>query len=113
VANVLINSAIDGRRACYIAFAPSGAGAGALFLVDDAGDAGGPYSGTTLPGTGTVSNSQCSITGGSVSGAGNTLTLTVPITFTQSFAGDQVFFLAARSNTANSNWQAVGSVTIP
>ncbi|HYW43991.1 MAG TPA: VCBS repeat-containing protein [Bryobacteraceae bacterium] len=115
VANVLINSAIDGRHACYIAFTPSGAASGSLFLVDDAGDAGGPYAGMTLPATGSVSNSQCAIAGAgaSVTGSGNTLTLTLPITFSQAFAGNQVIFLAARSNSANSNWQAVGSATVP
>lgn len=29
------------------------------------------------------------------------------------FCGNQLFFLAARSNTANSNWQPVGSVSVP
>jgi len=112
VANILINAAIDGRHGCYLAFVPS---SNSLLLVDDAGDAGGPYSGMALPGSGAVSNSQCSISGAgaSVSGSGNTLTLTLPITFSQSFAGNQLFFLAARSNTANSNWQAVGSVSVP
>jgi len=115
VVNVLINSAIDGRQACYVAFVPSGANAGSVFLVDDPGDAGGPYSGMVLPGTGTVSNSQCSITaaGSSVAASGNTLSLTLAITFNPSFAGNQLFFLAARSNTANSNWQPVGSVSVP
>jgi len=62
-----------------------------------------------------VSNSQCSISGAgsSVSGSGNTLTLTLAMTFNQSFAGNQIFFLAARNNALNSNWQAVGSVSVP
>jgi len=115
VVNVLINNAIDGRQACYVAFVPSGANAGSVFLVDDPGDAGGPYSGMVLPGTGTVSNSQCSITaaGSSVAASGSTLSLTLAITFSPNFAGNQLFFLAARSNTANSNWQPVGSVSVP
>jgi hypothetical protein len=45
VANVPIASAINGIGACYVAFVPSGAAAGLFFLVDDGGDAGGPYSG--------------------------------------------------------------------
>jgi len=114
VADVLINGAITGVGACYVAFVPGATvGTGAIYLVDNAGDAGGPYSGMTLPGSGTVANSQCSIAaaGSSVTASGNTLTLTLAITFSQSFAGDQVLYLAARSITANSNWQAVGSVT--
>jgi hypothetical protein len=112
VVNILINSAIDGRHACYLAFVPS---TGALYLVDDAGDAAGPYSGTTLPGSGTVSNSQCTVggPGSTLSTNGNNLTLTLPITFAPGFAGNQVFFLAARNNSANSGWQAAGSVTVP
>ena len=115
VANVLINGAIDGRSACYVAFVPSGSNSGSVFLVDDAGEAGGPYSGMVLPGSGTVQNSQCAIDGtrSSIVGSGNTLTVTLAMTFSQAFAGNQVFFLAARNNSSNSNWQAVGSVTIP
>jgi len=112
VANILVNSAIDGRQACYLAFAPASR---SLFLVDDAGDAGGPYSGTVIPGSGTVSNSQCTAggPGSTFTGSGNTLTLTLPIAFTEAFAGNQIFFLAARSNTVSSGWQAVGSVSVP
>jgi len=115
VANILINSAIDGRHACYLAFVPSGASSGSLFLVDDAGDAAGPYAGLVLPGSGSVSNSQCTISGagGSVSANGNTLTLTLPITFNHSFTGNQVFYLATRNSTISSDWQAMGSVSVP
>lgn len=112
VANILMNSAIDGRHACYLAFVPS---SGSLFLVDDAGNAGGPYAGTVIPGGGSVSNSQCAAggPGSTFSASGNTLTLTIPITFTHGFAGNQLFFLAARNNTQNSGWQAVGSAAVP
>jgi len=115
VADVLVNSAITGVAGCYVAFVPSGAGSGAVYLVDNAGDAGGPYSGMLLPGSGTVSNGQCSIaaSGSSVSGAGNTLTLMLAITFNHSFTGNQIFYLAARSSKLNSNWQAAGSVAVP
>jgi hypothetical protein len=82
--------------------------------VDDAGDAGGPFSTATFPNPGTVSNSQCTAggVGSAVSINGNSVTLTLPITFSQGFAGNQIFFLAARSNTANSGWQAVGTVSV-
>jgi len=114
VLNVLVNNSIDGRAACYVAFAPSGASGGSVYLVDDAGDAGGPYSGMVIPGSGSVSNSQCSIsgTGSAVTASGGTMTLTLAISFSQSFAGNRVFYLAARSNTLNSGWQSVGSVTV-
>src|SRR5205823_5214555 len=56
VLNVLINSTLDGRQACYVAFVPSGASSGSILLVDDAGDAGGPYSSIAVPGSGTATN---------------------------------------------------------
>ena len=54
VVDILIQSALDGRHACYLAFVPSGPAAGVIDLVDDAGDAGGPYSFVQLPGSGTA-----------------------------------------------------------
>src|SRR6185436_1510534 len=62
VLNVLINNAIDGRQGCYVAFLPTGANAGSVLLVNDLGDAGGPYAVLTLPGSApsSVANSQCS-----------------------------------------------------
>jgi hypothetical protein len=115
VANVLVNSALDGRQACYVAIVPASSSSGSVFLVDNTGDAGGPFTGITLPGTGTAANSQCTVNGAgsSISGNGNALTVNLSLRFNQSFAGNQVFFLAARSNTANSGWQAVGSVSVP
>ncbi|SPF50571.1 hypothetical protein SBA4_4430017 [Candidatus Sulfopaludibacter sp. SbA4] len=116
VVDVLINSALDGRHACYVAFVPSGANSGSVFLVDDAGDAGGPYQGLVLPGSGSVSNSQCTIsgTGSSASGSGETLTLTLAITFSASFGGNQVVYTSAGGKTAaNSGWQALGTWGVP
>ena len=108
VQDILINSALDGRHACYIAYVPSGATTGSLYLVDDAGDAGGPYTGMVLPSSQRASNSQCTIngTGSSASGSGNTLTLTLAITFNSSFAGNKIFYMAsADTGTGNSGWQ--------
>jgi hypothetical protein len=114
VANVLINNAINGISACYLAFVPAGAGSGALYLVDNAGNAGGPFAGMTLPGSGSISNGQCTISGAgsSVSGTGNILTLNLAVTFSSGFAGNKVVYLAARNGTQNSGWQAVGSAAI-
>jgi len=115
VVDVLINSAVDGRGACYFAFVPSSASSGSLFLVDDAGDAGGPYAGLVLPGSGTVSNNQCSISGAypgfsSVAANGDTLALTLVIHFlSPAFAGYKVIYMAAREAQLSSEWQAMGS----
>ena len=115
VADVLINNAIDGRHACYVALVPINASSISVLLVDDSGDAGGPFSGMVVPGSGTVSNSQCSIAGAgnAVNASGNTLTVTLPITFTQSFTGNQIVYAAARNNNGqNSGWQAVGTTSV-
>ena len=148
-AGVLINNVPDGRNACVVAFVPSGVSSGSVSLADDAGVAGSPGSPMPLPGSGTVGNSQCSVnaSGSSVSWSGNTLTLTLAITFSEGFSGNKVLFLAAqgkssgstgwqalgtwgvpgsavvgpavsgvspaRSRTLNSDWQAVGTVTVP
>jgi hypothetical protein len=115
VVDVLINDALDGRHACYLAFVPAGANSGSLFLVDDAGDAGGPYSGMVLPGYGSVENSQCGVSGAgaSVGAAGDNLTLILPVTFKAGFAGRKVVYLAALSGTANSGWQPLGTWQVP
>ena len=117
VLDVLINNYLDGIQACYVALVPSGANAGTVYLVDDGGDAGGPFAGNlTLPGTGSVSNSQCTVsgTGSSVVGSGTTITLTLNISFSASFAGNRVFYTAARdTGTGNSGWQALRTWTVP
>jgi subtilase family serine protease len=114
--DVLINRDINAINACYFAFIPSGSTSGTVYVVDNAGDAGGPFSTLTIPGSGSAQNSQCTIngSGASVSGSGNTLTLTLPITFNPTFQGERVFYLAALgSGNGNSGWQAKGSINIP
>ena len=59
-----------------------------------------------------MSNSQCSING-AVNASGNNLNLTLLITFSSNFAGNRLFYLAARKDTINSGWQAVGSAVLP
>lgn len=112
VVNVLINSALDGRQACYLAYSRS---LNVLYLV---GDAGPPSlgSGLVLNGSGTLSNSQCTVNGmgSSASGSQNILSLTVSLSFTPSFSGNRVIYTAARDNSEanNSGWYAVGTWTV-
>jgi hypothetical protein len=110
IVNLLINNFIDGRQACYLAYVAS---SGTLLLVDDAGEAQGPYARTVLNGGGApIQNSQCAVSsvGSSVALAGNMLTLTLNITFTSSFVGNRVLYVAGRDNTGGNNtgWQSVG-----
>ena len=111
VLNVLINNAIDGRQACYLAYSrPSNL----LYLVPDSGT--GLLPGLVLNGTGTVSNSQCTVTGSgsSVSGSGNTLTLTLNLSFGSAFGGNKLLYLAARDTAENnSGWQLMGVHGVP
>ncbi|HEX4232630.1 MAG TPA: S53 family peptidase [Bryobacteraceae bacterium] len=114
--DVLINRDINAGNACYFAFIPSGSTSGTIYVVDNAGDAGGPFSALTVPGSGSAQNSQCTINGfgASVSASGNTMTLTLPITFSSTFQGERIFYLAALgSGNGNSGWQAKGSINVP
>jgi len=111
VQNVLINNSLDGRNACYLAYVRS---TNVLYLVNDPGTALLP--GLTLPGTGSISNSQCTVMGdgSSVSGNGNTLTLVLNVSFAPAFDGNRVIWMAARDSTDanNSGWQAMGTWTV-
>jgi len=111
VVNVLVNDALNGIHACYLAYSRQ---YNTLYLMNDAGTALLP--GLTLGGSGTLSNSQCTVNGAgsSAGGSANTLTLSLNMTFPSSFAGNRVIYMAARSNgdALNSGWQAAGSRTV-
>jgi hypothetical protein len=114
VVNVLVNRALDGGNACYIAYSQP---AGILFLVNDAGPDAGVSAPLVLGSSNTVSNSQCTIrgTGSSAVGAGTTLTLTLNMSFASGFGGSRVIYAAARNttDTGNSGWSAIGNTQVP
>ena len=114
VVNVLINNAIDGRHACYLAYA---AASNALYLVDDAGDGGGPLAGGIVIGSsGSMQNSQCMVsgTGTTVTPTAGGLTLGLNVTFTSGFAGNRIVYVAGRDAAGgnNTDWQAAGTITV-
>jgi hypothetical protein len=114
IVNVLINEFIDGIDACYLAYSES---SNTLFLVDNGGDAGGPYAGSmVLNGSGSIQNSQCQIVGAGSSavGSGDTLTLTLKIFFFEGFVGNPAVYSAARDSGGNNNtgWQALGTWSV-
>jgi len=116
VLDVLVNAALNGANACYFAFVPTGQTSGAILLVDNAGDSGGPFSTIVLPGSGTAQNSQCSINGAGayVSAIGDTLNLILPITFSGTFSGNRIVYMAARNNSSgNTGWVTAGSLNVP
>jgi hypothetical protein len=64
--------------------------------------------------SGTLSNSQCSLNvpGTSVATSGNTLTLNLPMTFQEAYAGvKNVYLYAADISGANNGWQQLGKWT--
>jgi hypothetical protein len=96
VANLLINGTLDGQHACYAAYELA---TGRLLLLDD--EAKDYESGA---------NSQCGLRLDSANGDGNTLKLTIHVTFTARFAGKKNIYLAARDNARNnSGWQLAGT----
>ena len=116
VSNLLINSALDGRQACYLAFDHV---ANILYLVNDAGTtiAGMPFD-SGGRGSGVLSNSQCSVDGTKTSlnqySYNNQAQLTIGLTFAPSFGGNKVLYLAARDKELmNSGWQPLGTWNIP
>jgi hypothetical protein len=109
----LINNAIDGRAACYVAYYRPG---NQLYLYPDNGD-GSKATSIALTGNNTISNSQCTISahGASVQTAGNTLTVTLPITLKPAFAGFKGVWMTAQTMNAaqTSAWQALGAWVVP
>lgn len=106
VVNILINHALDGRNACYLAYVRS---LKLLYLVGDAGGGLlGPISGD---GTGTMSNSQCVVSGFTeqTESDGGVLRLRMTLTFQPAFAGRRLIYLAARDREGNnSGWMPMG-----
>ena len=105
VVDVLVNSFLDGRQACYIAYSiPNNV----LYLVPDSG--GGLLPGLVLNGSGSTNNSRCTVSGAgsSASGNGNTLTLTLNLSFSSSFGGYKVIYMAAQDAAGSSGWQTMG-----
>ncbi len=115
VLNVLVSNSLDALHACYLAYV---APINTLILVNDAGQAGGPYAGVVALGSSTpIQNGQCSVTLVSATGSGNTLTLVLTIAWTTSFAalpggpagGDKIVYMAAGDLAArNSGWYPLG-----
>jgi len=111
VVDILINNFLNGQGACYLAYSQT---SGVLYLVNDAGTALLP--GLVLNGSGSVSNSQCTVNGAGsfASGSGNTLILALNLTFNSNFAGNKVIYMAARDVALdNSGWQPLGTWGVP
>lgn len=116
VIDVLINSDLDGRHACYFALAVSPTSEGTIYLVGDGTTGSAVYAGVaSLPVGATIDNSQCALSLGraSVNAADDTLILRMPIAFSNTFTGNKLFFVGAREVNATSGWQTVGTTSVP
>lgn len=86
-----------------------------LYLVGDSGY--GLLPGLTLNGSpGVVGNTQCSVdaVGSSATGTGNTMTLTLNLTFKSAFGGTKLVYAAARNTGSNnSGWQLMAMQGVP
>lgn len=111
VANVLINTGLDGSNSCYLAYVRP---ANTLYLMNDAGTELLP--GIALTGGGSIANSRCSVAGAGSSAtvSGSTLTLVLNLSFSAAHAGNRVVYAAARDMAGgNSGWRAVGVWQVP
>ena len=107
----LINIAIDGRQACYVAYyAP----ANALFLIPDSGD-GSQATNIVLSGSNVIENSQCRINaaGSSVTRVGTKLTLKLNYTFKTTFSGPKAVWTAVQTLAAQTSpWKVTGALLL-
>jgi hypothetical protein len=107
---LLFNTSVTGSNACYVWYYPA---TNLLELENNAGN--GQSSGIT-PGSGsTLSNNQCTLagTGSSYSTSGNNATLTLALTFANTFEGTKNAYLYAAGATANSGFVLEGTWTVP
>ncbi|MBS1859906.1 MAG: SBBP repeat-containing protein, partial [Acidobacteria bacterium] len=106
--SVLINSSASTSTACSVVYNRA---ANTLALLTDSGTA--PAS-TITPGTGSQQNNQCSLAGAgsAVSVSGNSLTLTLALSFRTGFAGGKTIYLASTGGAGSTGWQSRGTWTV-
>jgi uncharacterized repeat protein (TIGR01451 family) len=107
-AEMLINTAQAPGSACYLLYDPA---SNRIFLVDDSA---GTYSSVVMGSAATLQNSQCIVDSASSSAlkSGNTLTLTLALTFSNTFAGTKNLYVLSKSAALTSGWVQMGSWTI-
>ena len=104
---VIFSAAASSVNSCYVLYYPA---ANQIYLLNNAGTA----STKITPGSGTLSNSQCTISGSgtSVVKSGNNLTLNLAVTASATYTGKQsIFMYADDSSSANTGWVNKGSWT--
>ncbi len=107
--SVIINSSLTGAGGCYLLYYP---GSKLIYLTNDSSTAWqGPV---TLGQSGTLQNSQCSVSAASstVSGSSSTLTLNLALNFQHAFSGSRNIYMEAYDG-ADSGWSQKGTWTVP
>jgi dienelactone hydrolase len=107
---VLINSALTWVGSCGLRYDRT------TNVVEIIHDDGSGWKGGIAPGSGTLSNSQCSVDGAgfSITTSGNTLTQSFAVDFSAAFKGDRSIFLDASDRAGVvAGWRLAGSWTVP
>jgi hypothetical protein len=109
---MLFDTTVETAQTCQAGYDPW---AGGFFLYDDTGGVAGPIA---AGGTGTLTNSRCTLNVGasSVTPAGNSLTVKFSMSFKSGFSGmKNIYGLAydfgGSGTTLNSGWQVLGTYT--
>ncbi len=114
ILNLLVNDALDGRRACYVAYSVADR---QIYLVKDDGPEEGLRGPLSLTGTGSVSNSQCTVLaeGSSTAGTVERPVVRLRVRFHPSFSGPKLLSVAARTrnDTATSGWLTADLIPLP
>ncbi len=110
--HMLFDRSLSGFQSCYFYYdRPSNV----IYVAADS--AAGWAGSATLGSAGTLQNGQCSLNLGSsaASGSGNTLTVSLRITFASTYAGDYNVYLFAGDTEGNTSggWQQKGAWTVP
>ncbi len=106
--NILFNSFLTSSHACRVTYTAS---TNVLALENDAGNG---LVGSITPGAvGTLSNSQCTLSGSasSVSTSGNNMTVVYALTFSSSFTGSKRVYMEAADTNGNTGFVQEGTWT--
>ena len=108
---ILIGSTLNGPGSCWLSVNLQTSWAN---LINDAGTGFG--FGTIATGYGSASNSQCTISGSgfSVTKSGNTVSVTLPVTFGSGYGGAKTVYEYLTDDIGQiSNWAPVGTWSVP
>ena len=104
----VVGPALSGQNSCYVGYLPQ---THQLVLASNGGTW---LPAAILPGSGTLSNSQCDVNvgGSSVTVSGTTVTMSLALTFKAAFAGPKGVWMHAVAGEGDSYWQSRGAWTV-